>query len=52
MEEQNTNVEEQSVQTDEEVKKPHKPFKRYIAGAAIAVLLVGVAYFVHDLLMY
>ena len=51
MEEQNTNVEEQNVQ-QEEVKKEHKPFKRYIAGAAIAVLLVGGAYFIHDLLMY
>ena len=50
MEEQNTNVEEQNV--SEEEKKEHKPFKRYIAGAAIALLLVGVAYFIHDLLMY
>ena len=50
MEEQNTNIEEQNV--NEEEKKERKPFKRYIAGAAIAVLLVGVAYFIHDLLMY
>ena len=51
MEEKNTNIEEQNVQQGEE-KKEHKPFKRYIAGAAIAVLLVGGAYFIHDLLMY
>ena len=31
MEEQNTNVEEQNIQSEEETKKEHKPFKRFIA---------------------
>lgn len=37
MEEQNTNIEEQNIQS-EEVKKEHKPFKRFIAmGVGIVV---------------
>ena len=44
MEEQNTN--------EQEVKKEHKPFKRYI-GIAVGILGVCAgAYFIHDSLMY
>ncbi len=47
MEEQNTN----EVQ-NEEVKKEHKPFKRYIGIALAIVVICAVAYFVRDSLMY
>lgn len=51
MEEQNTNIEEQNIQS-EEVKKEHKPFKSFIAmGVGIAVA-AATAYFVHDALMF
>ena len=46
MEEQNTITEEQ------DVKKEHKPFKRYIAlGVGLVVAIAG-AFVIHDALMY
>ena len=52
MEEQNTNIEEQNVQTDEEVKKTHKPFKRYIFIGVGVVLAAAAAYIIHDAIVF
>lgn len=52
MEEQNTNVEEQNIQSEGETKKEHKPFKRFIAMGVGIVIAAATAYFIHDALMY
>lgn len=43
--------EKENVQT-EEIVKENKPKKRFIAGATIALLAVGGAFFIHDILKY
>lgn len=43
--------EKENIQTEETVKE-HKPKKRIIAGVAIALLAVGGAFFIHDILKY
>lgn len=50
MEEQK-NTEEQNVQ-QEENKKEHKPFKRFIAMGIGIIVAAGAAYFIHDALMF
>lgn len=52
MEEKNTNIEEQNVQAEEETKKPHKPFKRYIFIGIGLVLAAAAAYIIHDAIVY
>ena len=49
MEEQNKNVEETQ---QEEVKKEHKPFKRFIVIGIGAVIAAAAAYIIHDALIY
>ena len=49
MEEQNKNVEETQ---QEEVKKEHKPFKRFIVIGIGAVIAAATAYIIHDALIY
>lgn len=50
MAEENTNMEEQNVQTEE--TKTHKPCKRFIAIGIGAVVAVACGFFIHDALMY
>ena len=52
MEEQNTNIEEQNVQTDAEVKKAHRPFKRYIFAGLGLVLAAAAVYIIHDAIVF
>ena len=50
MEEQNANVTEQE-QQEESVQKAHKPKKRFIAMAIVAVIIGAAAYLIHDALI-
>lgn len=52
MEEQNIQTDEQNEKNQDNTKKEHKPFKRFIAMGVLALVVVGVGYFVHDALNY
>lgn len=50
MEEQK--IEEQNVQSEENLEKEHKPFKRFIGLGLGLVVAAAAAYFVHDALIF